>query len=71
MTQIALSHSKCSARAGNRSKLWQLLGLARQRRALTRLDDRALEDIGLTRREADIESARPIWDAPDNWVKQL
>lgn len=35
--------------------------LARQRRALSRLDDRQLEDIGVTRVEADQESRR--WSA--------
>ncbi len=36
--------------------------LARQRRALSRLDDRQLMDIGVTRMEADAESHR--WSAP-------
>lgn len=36
--------------------------LARQRRALSRLDDRQLKDIGVTRMEADEESRR--WSAP-------
>lgn len=36
--------------------------LARQRRALSRLDDRQLMDIGVTRKEADAESHR--WSAP-------
>ena len=36
--------------------------LARQRRALSRLDDRQLKDIGVTRMEADAESQR--WSAP-------
>ena len=39
--------------------------LARQRRALSRLDDRQLEDIGVTRMEADEESRR--WSAPWWW----
>ena len=41
--------------------------LWRQRRALARLDDTALQDIGLTRREAETEARRPIWDAPERW----
>ena len=39
----------------------------KQRRTLKALDDRALEDIGLTRREANLESARTFWDAPETW----
>lgn len=32
-----------------------------QRRALARLDDRMLADIGLSRTQADQESAKPGW----------
>lgn len=35
-----------------------------QRRALARLDDRALADIGLSRGQAEAEAARPLWDVP-------
>ena len=41
--------------------------LARQRRALAKLDDHALKDIGVTRREAQTEATRSVWDAPENW----
>ncbi len=41
--------------------------LHRSRRSLTRLDDRLLQDIGLTRAEAEAEAARPLWDAPAHW----
>ncbi|WP_170607119.1 DUF1127 domain-containing protein [Ruegeria arenilitoris] len=67
MTQIAISHSGSTKRVAKRKIFWNLLNLARQRRSLARLDDHLLDDIGLTRREA----TRHIWDAPDNWVKQL
>ncbi len=40
----------------------------RQRRALERLDDSALTDIGLSRTEAHIESRRPVWDVPAHWL---
>jgi len=39
----------------------------RQRRALERLDDAALKDLGLTRRQAAAESRRSFWDAPAHW----
>ena len=34
---------------------------ARQRRALQRLSDQMLKDIGLTRRDAEIEIGKPFW----------
>ncbi|MGE0117369.1 MAG: DUF1127 domain-containing protein [Dongiaceae bacterium] len=34
---------------------------ARQRRALTRLDDRLLRDVGLSRCDADAEQAKWAW----------
>lgn len=40
----------------------------RSRRALARLDDRALADIGLTRRAALIEANRPVWSVPAVWL---
>ncbi|KIC29268.1 DUF1127 domain-containing protein [Leisingera sp. ANG-M6] len=39
----------------------------RQRRQLSRLDDRALEDIGVTRAQADAEARGGFWRAPDHW----
>ncbi len=41
-----------------------VMALYRQRRALARLDDDALDDLGITREEADAESRRPFWDLP-------
>lgn len=43
------------------------LAVWRQRRTLMALDDDALNDIGLTRREAETEAKRSFWDAPDSW----
>ncbi len=43
------------------------LKLRAERRALARLDDAILADIGLTRAEAMMEAERPAWDVPDNW----
>lgn len=45
----------------------RLLDLWQSRRALSRLDARTLDDIGLTRDVADMESQRPLWDVPNNW----
>ena len=44
------------------------LELRRQRRALACMDTAQLNDLGLTREEAMIEAARPIWDAPNHWM---
>jgi uncharacterized protein YjiS (DUF1127 family) len=50
-----------------RGAVHHLLGLARTRRALRRLDDHMLRDIGLTRHEAETEASRSLWDAPLHW----
>ena len=39
----------------------------RQRRALDRLDEAALNDIGISRAEAQKESRKPVWDVPAHW----
>ena len=41
----------------------------RQRQNLGALDAAALNDIGLTRTQADAEATRPIWDVPPNWLR--
>lgn len=50
-----------SARIGHHLAVW------RQRRQLACLDGRALDDIGVTRSEAETEARRGIWDAPNHW----
>jgi uncharacterized protein YjiS (DUF1127 family) len=42
-----------------------MLGLARQRHDLARLDPHLLADIGVSRDAAERETARPVWDMPD------
>ena len=44
-----------------------LVALRRQRRALGRLEDHMLADIGLTPDRARAEAARPVWDVPPSW----
>lgn len=41
----------------------------RERRALLRMDDAQLTDIGLNKRDAKIEAARPVWNAPHHWMR--
>lgn len=47
-----------------------LISLRRQRRTLAQLDDHLLHDIGITRDEARIEAARPVWDVPAHWRRR-
>ncbi|KQI67353.1 hypothetical protein AN189_15475 [Loktanella sp. 3ANDIMAR09] len=39
----------------------------RQRRAMHRLTDAQLRDIGLTRAQIAADTARPVWDSPRHW----
>ena len=41
--------------------------LARERRALARLDRHGLDDIGLDPTAARYESGRAFWDVPNHW----
>ncbi len=43
------------------------LALNRQRQSLLKLDDAALEDVGISRSEALKEADRPFWDVPPSW----
>ena len=64
-----LSLTFSGAPRARRLSLSAMASLARQRRALARLDADRLADIGLSRLEADAEAARPAWDAPRVWVE--
>lgn len=44
------------------------LAVWRSRRALAKLDARALEDIGISADEARREAHRFIWDVPATWT---
>ncbi len=57
------------AAAATRRSLRSLLDLHRSRRALAQLDDAALNDLGLTRAQANAEAARPFWDMPAAWPR--
>ena len=58
------THCISAYRAPPLQVLQSMLAVLRQRRALTRLDDRALQDIGLTHSMAQTEARRPFWDIP-------
>ncbi len=67
MANISIPAHLHRSRSALMSRLARRVGLWRQRRALARLDDAALDDIGVTRRQAEAEARRPVWDAPANW----
>ena len=46
-----------------------LFDLWRSRNTLAQLDSAALEDIGLSARDAHSEAQKPFWDVPANWRK--
>lgn len=67
--QHVLSSAPPLRSARRRRSFADFFGLYRQRRALERLDDAALRDLGLTRTEVDAEASRPIWDVPVGWLR--
>lgn len=40
----------------------------RERKALEKMSDSELKDIGITREQADFEARRALWDIPSNRV---
>ncbi len=44
--------------------VWTAFEVARERRALTQMSDEALNDIGLSRIDAEREASRSFWDLP-------
>lgn len=41
----------------------------KQRRALTKLDADALNDLGLSHADVKSEASRPFWDVPAAWLR--
>ena len=58
MTYLSNSRPHCHPLPRRRASLLDLLSLYRQRRALAKLDQRLLRDIGLDRQTADRESRK-------------
>lgn len=73
MSDLSMAFLSRLSRKNARSGIWRRIALAyalrRHRRQLARLDGRLLRDIGLSRREAEAEAARPFWDAPGHWYR--
>jgi uncharacterized protein YjiS (DUF1127 family) len=51
------------------ARLAATLQFRRHRARLAALDDHLLRDIGISRAEAETESARPVWNAPSHWFR--
>lgn len=72
MNRLSSLFSFFPATVRRRSPLAMLLALDaahRQRRALLRMDSAQLTDIGLKRRDAETEAARPVWNVPHHWMR--
>ncbi len=67
MTLINTSIAHRRRRASILKTITHLVAVHRQRKALARMDDTALDDIGVSRAQAHREASRPIWDAPETW----
>jgi uncharacterized protein YjiS (DUF1127 family) len=63
--RLATRHSPLSG--GFAASVYTAFMVWRQRQHLAELDDARLDDLGITRAEAEAESRRPLWDAPAHW----
>lgn len=67
MQTMTLTHSRALPSGRATSLLGRLVTafqVARERRSLRDLDDRALADVGLTREQVLLEGSRAFWDLP-------
>ncbi|MEM6386644.1 MAG: DUF1127 domain-containing protein [Pseudomonadota bacterium] len=49
--------------------LLNALDIWRERRVLEGLEPHMLRDLGLTRTDVERETKRPVWDAPNRWLR--
>ncbi|MEN0002479.1 MAG: DUF1127 domain-containing protein [Pseudomonadota bacterium] len=57
------------ARPGILGMVLKAYSIWRERQCLNTLDDHLLRDVGLTRNDVESETNRPIWDAPNRWMR--
>lgn len=50
--------------ASLKERLALMVEISRERAALAKADAKTLEDLGITRAEAEAEASRPFWDVP-------
>jgi uncharacterized protein YjiS (DUF1127 family) len=68
LSTMAVSHVQTRGSFADLVARLQMGLVARmQRKHLAALDAAQLADIGVTREQAEIEAARPLWDIPSNW----
>ncbi len=51
------------------ARLVELQAIHKERRALAEMDADRLADMGLSASEAEREARRPVWDAPERWLR--
>lgn len=56
-------------RPGLLTVVLKALSIWRERQHLQQLDAHLLNDLGLTRTDVEMETNRPIWDAPNRWTR--
>ena len=69
MAFLTQTRPTCGHIPARRPSFIDLVALYRPRRALGRLDETALTDLGIPPQEARAEARKPIWDIPSNWRK--
>lgn len=67
LSQVRFGQSKRPTSLMDRVLL--MLSLHRERNALRGLNAHLLDDIGLTRAATEAEAKRPVWDAPNRWLR--
>lgn len=67
MTILTATHAPTTPIQTKATGLVRRFTVWSQRQALQKLDNAALDDIGVTRADADAESRRSFWDAPNSW----
>lgn len=77
MKDLAMSRSAALRRSAEPAifrrlarRILRALHLRQTRLHLARLEPHLLCDIGLTPDQARLEATRPLWDAPEAWVKR-
>lgn len=66
-TVASFGHAHLKSPTSTLRLLAMVASTYRQRRALARLDDNALFDLGISRQDAAAEAKRPLWDVPNAW----
>lgn len=57
---------RTARKTGFWARVWTAITVQNERQELAGLDDHMLNDIGMTREQAEAEAQRPIWDLPSH-----